>query len=240
MPSIAAPSVPLSQVGRAAHDLGVAGLLGGNLFGRLALHPSVTEISDEAERGKVVNAAWRRYGTINTLGLAAVSSAGSARAATRPPTGGSRPRSARSRGPRTRWSASSRSAGVRVRGAGRAVRRKAPGGAVPLADGDHAAPERERRRPSREAASQRAGRRVAARRGRPRRRQRGAGPACVPPPARPSPRAPPGARVTRVARSPCCTCPPPESEHRWDSTSTTSRPRSSPRRPGPWRGCSPR
>src|SRR5215213_6674807 len=72
MPSIAAPSVRLSQVGRAAHDLGVAGLLGGNLFGRLALHPSVTEISDQSERGKVVNAAWRRYGAINTLSLAAI------------------------------------------------------------------------------------------------------------------------------------------------------------------------
>src|SRR5690349_15118331 len=72
MPPIPAPSVPLSQAGRAAHDLGLAGLLGGNLFGRLALHPSVTAISDESERGKVVNAAWRRYGTINTISLLAV------------------------------------------------------------------------------------------------------------------------------------------------------------------------
>ena len=59
---IPAPPVPLSQLGRAAQDLGLAGLLGGNLFGRLALHPSVTEISDAGERGKVVNAAWHRYG----------------------------------------------------------------------------------------------------------------------------------------------------------------------------------
>src|SRR4051794_41612060 len=36
MASIPAPPVPLSQVGRAAHDIGLAGLLGGNLFGRLA------------------------------------------------------------------------------------------------------------------------------------------------------------------------------------------------------------
>ena len=63
---------PLATAGRAAHDLGLAGLLGGNLFGRLALHPSVTEISDQAERGKVVNAAWRRYGTVNSLSLLAV------------------------------------------------------------------------------------------------------------------------------------------------------------------------
>ena len=68
------PSVPLSQVGRAAHDAGLAGLLGGNLFGRLALHPAVTAISDERERGKVVNAAWKRYGTVNSLSLLAVMS----------------------------------------------------------------------------------------------------------------------------------------------------------------------
>ena len=72
MTSLAPPAVPLSQLGRAAHDLGLAGLLGGNLYGRLALHPSVTQISDPAERGKVVNAAWRRYGTVNSLSLAAV------------------------------------------------------------------------------------------------------------------------------------------------------------------------
>ena len=72
MASISAPPVPLSQVGRAAHDIGLAGLLGGNLFGRLALHPSVTQIRDKGERGKVVNAAWRRYGLVNSLSLAAV------------------------------------------------------------------------------------------------------------------------------------------------------------------------
>ena len=72
MAPISAPSVPLSQVGRAAHDVGLAGLLGGTLFGRVALHPSVTAISDRSERGRVVNAAWRRYGVINSLSLAAV------------------------------------------------------------------------------------------------------------------------------------------------------------------------
>ena len=82
MASLPAPPVALSQVGRAAHDLGLAGLLGGNLFGRLALHPSVTAISDERERGKLVNAAWRRYGTINSLSLLAVAARlGGARAA---------------------------------------------------------------------------------------------------------------------------------------------------------------
>ena len=36
------------------------------------MHQSVTEISDQAERGKVVNAAWRRYGAVNSVTLAAV------------------------------------------------------------------------------------------------------------------------------------------------------------------------
>ena len=140
MPSIAAPSVPLSQVGRAAHDLGVAGLLGGNLFGRLALHPSVTEISDEAERGKVVNAAWRRYGTINTLGLAAVV-VGWAGARVDE---ASDPRLS----PEERNLARAKDALVGVVAAvgvasavqGMRFARKAPGGAVPLRDGDHTAP----------------------------------------------------------------------------------------------------
>lgn len=46
----------LSSVGRALSDLGLAGLLGGQLFGRLALHPAVTAISQPRERGEVVNA----------------------------------------------------------------------------------------------------------------------------------------------------------------------------------------
>src|SRR3954469_4917762 len=72
MSQLLPPPVVLSMVGRAAHDVGLAGLLGGNLYGRLALHPSVTEISDPTERGKVVNAAWRRYGVVNSVSLAAV------------------------------------------------------------------------------------------------------------------------------------------------------------------------
>jgi hypothetical protein len=70
--SIPAPPVPLSQVGCAAHDVGLAGLLGGNVFGRLALHPSVTEISDKTERGKLVNAAMASIRIINSLSLGAV------------------------------------------------------------------------------------------------------------------------------------------------------------------------
>jgi uncharacterized membrane protein len=57
---------------RVVHDLGAAALLGGSLYGRLALHPAVSTVSDRRERGKIVNAAWRRYGAVNGAGLLAV------------------------------------------------------------------------------------------------------------------------------------------------------------------------
>jgi hypothetical protein len=141
MASISAPSVPLSQVGRAAHDVGLAGLLGGTLFGRVALHPSVTAISDHSERGRVVNAAWRRYGVINALSLAAVVGGWA----------GARADEAADRrlDPAERRLARAKDVLVGVVGVtglasavqGIAFSRTEPGGAVPLTDGDHAAPE---------------------------------------------------------------------------------------------------
>jgi hypothetical protein len=136
-----APSVPVSKLGRAAQDIGMAGLLGGNLFGRLALHPSVTEISDQAERGKVVNAAWRRYGAINSLSLAAIGVGwAGARAAEA---------SDRRLSDTERQLARAKDVlvgAVALTGIASAVEgmrfaRAEPGGAVPLTDGDHAAPE---------------------------------------------------------------------------------------------------
>jgi hypothetical protein len=62
----------ISSVGRAAHDVGLSALLGGQLFARVAMHPALSRVSDERERGAVVNNAWRRYGTVNSLGLAAI------------------------------------------------------------------------------------------------------------------------------------------------------------------------
>src|SRR5215212_6764613 len=67
-----APNDPLSAVGRGLHDIGLAAILGGNLFGRIAMHPAVEDVSDPAERGRVVNRAWRRYGVVNGLGLTAI------------------------------------------------------------------------------------------------------------------------------------------------------------------------
>jgi hypothetical protein len=141
MRSIPAPAVPVSQVGRAAHDIGLAGLLGGNLFGRLALHPSVTQISDKAERGKLVNAAWRRYGMVNSVSLLAVLSGWvGARAKEAAP---------RQLSPAERRLAVAKDAlvgVVSVTGVATAIEgvrfaRQAPFGAVPLEDGDHTAPE---------------------------------------------------------------------------------------------------
>jgi hypothetical protein len=139
-PPVPAPPVTLSQVGRAAHDIGLAGLLGGNLFGRLAMHPSLTEISDQGERGKVVNAAWRRYGTINSLSLAAVGTGWA----------GARLReSANSRlSEKERRLAVAKDAlvglvaltGLATAAEGMRFARMAPGGAVPLRDGGHTAP----------------------------------------------------------------------------------------------------
>ena len=57
---------------RVAQDVGVALLLGGNVFGRRAMHPALEWVSSPEERGKVVNEAWRRYGTFNSIGLAGV------------------------------------------------------------------------------------------------------------------------------------------------------------------------
>ncbi|MDA0167249.1 hypothetical protein OM076_43720 [Solirubrobacter ginsenosidimutans] len=141
MPSpIPAPPVILSKVGRAAHDIGLAGLLGGNLFGRLAMHPSVTEISDEAERGKLVNAAWRRYGAVNSVSLAAVAAGWTGarmRESANGKLSGDERRLAYTKDALVGLVAAT---GLATAAEGMRFARMAPGGAVPLRDGDHAAP----------------------------------------------------------------------------------------------------
>ncbi len=69
---VPAPPVPPSQAGRALHDLGLASLFGANLFARVGVHPALARVSDPSERGKVVNSAWRRYGIVNSMSLAAI------------------------------------------------------------------------------------------------------------------------------------------------------------------------
>ena len=105
------------------------------------MHPSVTEISDQAERGKVVNAAWRRYGTVNSLSLAAVVTGW---------TGARLRESANTKlSTEERRLAYAKDAlvglvavtGLATAAEGMRFARMAPDGAVPLRDGDHAAPE---------------------------------------------------------------------------------------------------
>jgi hypothetical protein len=131
----------VSSVGRALSDLGLAGLLGGQLFGRLALHPAVTAISEPRERGEVVNAAWRRYGAVNAAGLAAVTAGWiGARA------GEVRDRNLVGAERRLARAKDALVGTLVVTGLATAVEgvrfsREAPGGAVPMQDGDHAAPQ---------------------------------------------------------------------------------------------------
>jgi hypothetical protein len=61
----------LANTTRAAHDVGLAAWLGGTMFGKFALNPSLKNISDPAERGATSNAAWNGYNVVNALGLGA-------------------------------------------------------------------------------------------------------------------------------------------------------------------------
>jgi hypothetical protein len=69
VPTVSIPSDLASSIGRAAHDIALAALLGGNLFGRFAMNPALEDVGDKSERGRVLNRAWRRYGTVNSLAL---------------------------------------------------------------------------------------------------------------------------------------------------------------------------
>src|SRR3712207_1547469 len=61
----------LANVTRAAHDVGLAAWLGGAMFGKFALNPSLQRISSPTERGSVNNAAWNGYNAVNAAGLGA-------------------------------------------------------------------------------------------------------------------------------------------------------------------------
>jgi hypothetical protein len=141
MTKIPAPPETLSQVGRAAHDLGLAGMLGGTLFGRMALHPAVTSISDPRERGEVVNAAWKRYGLVNSLGLGAVTAGWAGARAAEAADRNLSPQERRLARAKDGLVATVFVCGVASAVEGMRFARQAPGGAVPLADGSHPAPE---------------------------------------------------------------------------------------------------
>jgi hypothetical protein len=116
---------------RAAQDIGIALLFGGNLFGRRAMHPALEWVSSPEERGKVVNEAWRRYGVFNSVGLAGV-------------VGGWAVERSGPIGPRDIAVAAVAVTGVASAIEGVRFGRSAPGGAVPLESGSEpsvAAPE---------------------------------------------------------------------------------------------------
>ena len=54
-----------SRTGKVAHDLGLSTWFGGTLFGQVSLNPTVSAISDEGERGRVLNEAWARFQASN-------------------------------------------------------------------------------------------------------------------------------------------------------------------------------
>src|SRR3954454_17441563 len=123
---------PLRLAGRAAQDAGRAALFGGNLSGRLAMHPALEGVCGPEERGQVVNAARRRYGTVNSLSLAAVLGSW---IATRGDDAGALARARDGAvGAVALTGVASAVAGVRF-GA------QAPGGAVPLESGSQPSPE---------------------------------------------------------------------------------------------------
>src|SRR4051794_9090590 len=136
---------------RAAQDIGIALLFGGNLFGRRAMHPALEWVASPEERGKVVNEAWRRYGVFNSLGLAGVVGgwalersgpvgprdvAGAAGAGA----GGGAPDGGGPVGPRDVAVAAVAVTGVASAIEGVRFGRSAPGGAVPLESGSEPSP----------------------------------------------------------------------------------------------------
>jgi hypothetical protein len=141
MVRIRIPSDAVSVAGRAAHDAGLAALLGGNLYGRIALHPALAGIGEKSERGKVVNRAWRRYGWINSASLLAIA-AGWAGARVNE----ARPSSLSLRERTLAKGKDAAVAAVALTGAATALTgmqfaRSAPDGAVPLEDGNTPAAE---------------------------------------------------------------------------------------------------
>jgi hypothetical protein len=117
----------VAVIERTAQDLGAAVLLGGNLFGRLAMHPALEGVCGPEERGQVVNRAWRRFGALNSLSLAAIVAGW---AAERSRLGD--PRLARAKDAAVGAVAVT---GLATAAAGVRFNAMAPGGAVPLRDG---------------------------------------------------------------------------------------------------------
>lgn len=59
----------LSSAGLVLHNLGLSTAFGGSLFGKFALNPAVSAISNEEERGKVTNLAWNGFNLVNAISV---------------------------------------------------------------------------------------------------------------------------------------------------------------------------
>jgi hypothetical protein len=138
---VSVSSDTVSSAGRAAHDVAVGALIGGNIFARVGMHPAVSAVSDPRERGQVVNEAWSRFGTVNAFALGTIVAAWA----------GARLDEASNPmlSPRERPLAAAKDAaviattltGIAAGIAGQGFARMEPEGAVALEDGDHAAPQ---------------------------------------------------------------------------------------------------
>lgn len=59
-----------SNTTKIAHNLSLATWFGGQLFGQIALNPTIDSISSEKERGRVLNEAWARFNAVNFTAIA--------------------------------------------------------------------------------------------------------------------------------------------------------------------------
>ena len=128
-----------SVLGRVAHNLGAAAIVGGDLFARYSMHPSLAEIASPTERGKVLNTSWRRQGNVNSASLVAIVGGW---VAARQLEASPEKLSARARPLAVAKDLAVGSvaiSGIAAGLAGIRLARMEPGGAVPLADGDRAA-----------------------------------------------------------------------------------------------------
>jgi hypothetical protein len=132
---------PLANTTRALHDVGLAAWVGGAMYGKFALNPSLEKISSRPERGSVANAAWNGYNLVNALGLGAAALGwGAARFTEAHPARLSGPEKALSVA-KDALMASSVVTGVANGIQGARLAKQAPDGAVPIESGTKPAAE---------------------------------------------------------------------------------------------------
>lgn len=127
----------LSAIGRAWHDVGVGTIVGANLFAQVGWHPALSEVSDERERGKVTNKAWRRYGVVNALALTGILAGWLGARAHEAKPDKLTPRERRIALGKDVLTGAVAATGIAAGVTGMRFNEMAEDGAVPLSDGDH-------------------------------------------------------------------------------------------------------